>query len=130
MSQHDAAVVPTAHVTTEGLTNPDRVAVRRALISVYDKTGLVDLARALIGAGVEIISTGSTAATIAGVGGLQRGGEVDGPHGHDEGGGHRPPGEGAPGAQGLGANHVEEAHALRGARDAHRPLTAPVTRWR
>ena len=68
MSQHDAAVVPTAHVTTEGLTNPDRVAVRRALISVYDKTGLVDLARALIGAGVEIISTGSTAATIGGAG--------------------------------------------------------------
>jgi phosphoribosylaminoimidazolecarboxamide formyltransferase/IMP cyclohydrolase len=39
--------------------------IRRALISVYDKTGLVDLARGLAEAGVEIISTGSTAKTIA-----------------------------------------------------------------
>ena len=38
--------------------------VRRALISVYDKTGLVDLATGLVAAGVEIVSTGSTAATI------------------------------------------------------------------
>jgi phosphoribosylaminoimidazolecarboxamide formyltransferase/IMP cyclohydrolase len=37
----------------------------RALISVYDKTGLVDLARALDAAGVELVSTGSTAAVIA-----------------------------------------------------------------
>ncbi|NBW73077.1 MAG: bifunctional phosphoribosylaminoimidazolecarboxamide formyltransferase/inosine monophosphate cyclohydrolase, partial [Microbacteriaceae bacterium] len=42
----------------------DRVAIRRALISVSDKTGLVDLAKALAVAGVEIVSTGSTAATI------------------------------------------------------------------
>jgi phosphoribosylaminoimidazolecarboxamide formyltransferase/IMP cyclohydrolase len=42
--------------------------IRRALVSVYDKTGLVDLARALAEAGVEIVSTGSTAATIAGAG--------------------------------------------------------------
>ena len=42
-----------------------RVAIRRALISVYDKTGLSDLARALHKCGVEIVSTGSTAATIA-----------------------------------------------------------------
>ena len=36
----------TAHapVPTEGLTSPDRVPVRRALVSVYDKTGLVELA--------------------------------------------------------------------------------------
>ncbi|GAB3139729.1 bifunctional phosphoribosylaminoimidazolecarboxamide formyltransferase/IMP cyclohydrolase [Micromonospora sonneratiae] len=38
--------------------------VRRALISVYDKTGLTELAQALHAAGVEIVSTGSTAATI------------------------------------------------------------------
>lgn len=38
--------------------------VRRALISVYDKTGLEDLARALDDAGVVIVSTGSTAARI------------------------------------------------------------------
>ena len=41
-----------------------RVPIRRALISVYDKTGLDDLARSLHAAGVEIVSTGSTADTI------------------------------------------------------------------
>jgi phosphoribosylaminoimidazolecarboxamide formyltransferase/IMP cyclohydrolase len=41
-----------------------QVPIRRALISVYDKTGLVDLATALDAAGVQIVSTGSTAATI------------------------------------------------------------------
>jgi phosphoribosylaminoimidazolecarboxamide formyltransferase/IMP cyclohydrolase len=39
--------------------------VRRALLSVYDKTGLVELATALHEAGVELVSTGSTAARIA-----------------------------------------------------------------
>lgn len=39
---------------------PDRVAIRRALISVSDKDGLIDRARQLIGAGVELISTGGT----------------------------------------------------------------------
>ncbi|WP_336651473.1 MULTISPECIES: bifunctional phosphoribosylaminoimidazolecarboxamide formyltransferase/IMP cyclohydrolase [unclassified Leucobacter] len=42
----------------------DLVPVRRALISVSDKTRLLDLAAALAEAGVEIVSTGSTAATI------------------------------------------------------------------
>ena len=42
--------------------------IRRALISVYDKTGLEELARALHEAGVEIVSTGSTAARIAAAG--------------------------------------------------------------
>ncbi len=42
----------------------DRIAVRRALISVSDKTRLLDLAGALAEAGVEIVSTGSTAAAI------------------------------------------------------------------
>ena len=42
-----------------------RVAIRRALISVYDKTGLADLASGLHAAGVEIVSTGSTAAVIS-----------------------------------------------------------------
>ena len=40
-------------------------AIRRALVSVYDKTGLEDLARGLHAAGVELVSTGSTAARIA-----------------------------------------------------------------
>ncbi|MHA3019579.1 bifunctional phosphoribosylaminoimidazolecarboxamide formyltransferase/IMP cyclohydrolase [Mycobacterium sp. BMJ-28] len=39
--------------------------IRRALISVYDKTGLGALARGLHEAGVSIVSTGSTAKTIA-----------------------------------------------------------------
>jgi phosphoribosylaminoimidazolecarboxamide formyltransferase / IMP cyclohydrolase len=43
----------------------DAIPVRRALISVSDKTGLLELAAALAGAGVEIVSTGSTAAAIA-----------------------------------------------------------------
>ncbi|GGP92762.1 bifunctional purine biosynthesis protein PurH [Streptomyces pseudogriseolus] len=43
-------------------------AVRRALVSVYDKTGLEDLARGLHEAGVELVSTGSTAAKIAAAG--------------------------------------------------------------
>ncbi|MFW0160983.1 bifunctional phosphoribosylaminoimidazolecarboxamide formyltransferase/IMP cyclohydrolase [Actinomyces sp. SKVG-SVH-4(1)] len=67
-SQPANQAVPTAHVPTEGLVSPDRVPVRRALISVYDKTGLLPLAHALADAGVEIVSTGSTAATIAAAG--------------------------------------------------------------
>jgi len=41
------------------------VPVKRALLSVYDKTNLVELATQLHANGVELISTGSTAATIA-----------------------------------------------------------------
>ncbi len=46
----------------------NRVPLRRALISVYDKTGLEELARGLHAAGVAIVSTGSTAARIAAAG--------------------------------------------------------------
>ncbi len=46
-------------------TDDTRKPIRRALISVYDKTGLVDLAQGLSAAGVDIVSTGSTAKTIA-----------------------------------------------------------------
>jgi phosphoribosylaminoimidazolecarboxamide formyltransferase/IMP cyclohydrolase len=42
--------------------------IRRALVSVYDKTGLEELARGLHEAGVELVSTGSTAARIAAAG--------------------------------------------------------------
>ena len=45
-----------------------RIPITRALISVYDKTGLEDLASGLYAAGVEIVSTGSTAARIAAAG--------------------------------------------------------------
>jgi phosphoribosylaminoimidazolecarboxamide formyltransferase / IMP cyclohydrolase len=37
----------------------------RAFLSVYDKTGVVDLARALVDAGWELVSSGGTAAAIA-----------------------------------------------------------------
>jgi len=47
---------------------PTRVAIRRALLSVYDKAGLAELAAALHAAGVQMVSTGSTAATIAAAG--------------------------------------------------------------
>jgi phosphoribosylaminoimidazolecarboxamide formyltransferase/IMP cyclohydrolase len=43
---------------------PDRVIVRRALISVSDKTGLVELAQALAARGIELVSTGGTARTL------------------------------------------------------------------
>jgi len=43
----------------------DRIEIKRALISVSDKTGLLELAEALSRSGVELVSTGSTAKTIA-----------------------------------------------------------------
>jgi phosphoribosylaminoimidazolecarboxamide formyltransferase/IMP cyclohydrolase len=46
----------------------DIVRVGRALLSVSDKTGVVELARALVEGGVELISTGGTAAALSGVG--------------------------------------------------------------
>ena len=46
----------------------DRREIKRALVSVSDKTGLVELAHALVASCVEIVSTGSTAATIAAAG--------------------------------------------------------------
>src|SRR6202046_2121125 len=45
-----------------------KVAIKRALISVYDKAGLAELATVLHQAGVEIVSTGTTAATISAAG--------------------------------------------------------------
>ncbi|MDR1806479.1 MAG: bifunctional phosphoribosylaminoimidazolecarboxamide formyltransferase/IMP cyclohydrolase [Propionibacteriaceae bacterium] len=42
----------------------DRLPIRRALVSVYDKTGLEDLGHALSAAGVTLVSTGSTAARL------------------------------------------------------------------
>ncbi|GAB2698139.1 phosphoribosylaminoimidazolecarboxamide formyltransferase/IMP cyclohydrolase [Microbacterium marinum] len=42
----------------------DVVPVRRALVSVSDKTGLLELAQALVAGGVEIVSTGGSAALL------------------------------------------------------------------
>ncbi|HEY3002257.1 MAG TPA: bifunctional phosphoribosylaminoimidazolecarboxamide formyltransferase/IMP cyclohydrolase, partial [Kribbellaceae bacterium] len=50
-------------------TSPEgRRPIRRALVSVYDKTGLEELAKGLAAAGVRIVSTGSTARRIADAG--------------------------------------------------------------
>jgi len=46
----------------------DKVPIKRALISVSDKSGLLDLAKVLSENGVEIVSTGSTAKTISDAG--------------------------------------------------------------
>jgi len=48
----------------EAMSNDIRP-VKRALMSVSDKTGVVELGQALIGAGVEILSTGGTAKLLA-----------------------------------------------------------------
>ncbi len=50
-------------MTTQHLSGPS-VTVRRALLSVSDKTGLVELARALAAHGVELLSTGGTAKAL------------------------------------------------------------------
>jgi phosphoribosylaminoimidazolecarboxamide formyltransferase/IMP cyclohydrolase len=50
------------------VNRPDRLAIRRALVSVFDKSGLEGLAGALAAAGVEVVSTGSTAAALEGHG--------------------------------------------------------------
>lgn len=42
--------------------------IKRALISVSDKSGLLPFARALVAAGIEIVSTGGTASTLTGAG--------------------------------------------------------------
>ena len=47
---------------------PNLVPIGRALISVSDKTGLLDLARALAGYGVELISTGGTSGMLRAAG--------------------------------------------------------------
>jgi len=46
------------------MNDTTRTPVRRALVSVYDKTGLLELGQGLAAAGVEIVSTGSTAARL------------------------------------------------------------------
>ena len=50
------------------MTAVDLVRIRRALLSVSDKTGLVTFAQALAGFGVELVSTGGTAKTLQAAG--------------------------------------------------------------
>ena len=49
-------------------TPESRIPLKRALVSVYDKSGLEDLVRGLHGAGVTLVSTGGSAALIEGLG--------------------------------------------------------------
>ena len=44
--------------------NKEPIKINRALISVFDKTGVVELAQKLENIGVEILSTGGTARTL------------------------------------------------------------------
>src|SRR2546421_11689646 len=58
--------------TTEGtapeVTQPGAVRIRRALLTVSDKRGLVDFARGLAELGIEIVSTGGTARELTDAG--------------------------------------------------------------
>lgn len=49
-------------------SGPDILPVRRALVSVFDKTGLAEFARSLAGAGVAIVSSGGTGAALRAAG--------------------------------------------------------------
>ncbi len=52
----------------DGRPDDGRRPIKRALVSVYDKSGLDELVRGLVGAGVELVSTGGSAALIADLG--------------------------------------------------------------
>lgn len=61
----DALVVEGRHVTVDLARADERLpAPRRALLSVSDKTGLLDLGRGLVGCGFELVSTGGTARAL------------------------------------------------------------------
>jgi phosphoribosylaminoimidazolecarboxamide formyltransferase/IMP cyclohydrolase len=49
-------------------SDPGRIAIKRALVSVFDKTGLDELVKGLHEAGVELVSTGGSAALIESLG--------------------------------------------------------------
>ncbi|HEY8778458.1 MAG TPA: hypothetical protein VIL93_01590, partial [Solirubrobacterales bacterium] len=53
-----------AKASESGSGNEGTLKVRRALISVSDKTGVTDFARGLDDLGVEILSTGGTASAL------------------------------------------------------------------
>ncbi|MBY5343136.1 bifunctional phosphoribosylaminoimidazolecarboxamide formyltransferase/IMP cyclohydrolase [Rhizobium leguminosarum bv. viciae] len=55
-------------VISKKIPAPDKVEIKTALISVFDKTGIVDLARALSARGVRLLSTGGTFKAITAAG--------------------------------------------------------------
>ena len=104
-----APITEHAPATNEPLTRPGDVRVRRALLSVSDKTGVVDFARGLAELGVELVSTGGTASRAA----------RRGPRGARDRRPHRLPGD-----HGR-ARQDAEPEALR--RPARRCATTPST---
>ena len=50
------------------MASPDLLPIRRALLSVSNKTGLIELAHALRDSRIEILSTGGTASALRGAG--------------------------------------------------------------
>ena len=63
-SSESCAASDAMAVASKLIAPPDRIAIRRALLSVSDKTGLVDLAQVLAARGVELLSTGGTARAL------------------------------------------------------------------
>jgi phosphoribosylaminoimidazolecarboxamide formyltransferase/IMP cyclohydrolase len=55
-------------VVSKKIPAPDRVKIRTALLSVSDKTGIIELAQALVAHGVRLLSTGGTHKAIAAAG--------------------------------------------------------------
>lgn len=59
------AVAEVCHRLTPSASGASPMPQRRALLSVHDKTGLIDLARGLAGLGFELIASGGTARSLA-----------------------------------------------------------------
>lgn len=55
-------------VVSKKIPAPDRIKIRTALLSVSDKTGIIELAQALVSQGVRLLSTGGTHKAIAAAG--------------------------------------------------------------
>ncbi|WP_182920369.1 bifunctional phosphoribosylaminoimidazolecarboxamide formyltransferase/IMP cyclohydrolase [Nocardioides cavernaquae] len=55
-------------IDTTNVVTQDKIAIKRALVSVFDKTGLEELVRGLHEAGVALVSTGGSAALIESLG--------------------------------------------------------------
>lgn len=68
VAERDMLAEWVGRLSREGVSSMTQRPLKRALVSVYDKTGLEDLAAALHAAGVGIVSTGSTAKAIEAAG--------------------------------------------------------------
>ena len=68
MTEQSASATAADSAGSDAAADSGRRPIRRALVSVYDKTGLEELARGLHEAGVALVSTGGSAALIEGLG--------------------------------------------------------------